>query len=258
MEAPYSANLNLIAQLAMGGFLLLGMVLARRKMFRAHAVCQSSVVLLNLLPISMYMAPVFHSGVMPGLFGKLGEPFYAVAATHALIGTVAETLGLYIILRAGTNLLPLSLRFTKYKPWMRAELALWWLAIALGLTTYFVWYTGNDRKQPAVPPPAQVVTGGTSDKSVAPLTETTIVVRNFAFEPKEVTVVAGSTIVWKNETGRHTAVADDNNFESTVMAPGDEFRRTFSQPGVYPYYCSLHGSAGGKDMAGVITVTASK
>lgn len=260
IEAPAAANANLAAQLLMGAALVAGMLLARRKLFRAHAACQSAVVLLNLIPIAFYMLPVFRRGVAPGLARGFGDPFYAVSSAHAALGVLAELLGLYIILRAGTNLLPEALRFKNYKKWMRAELALWWLVVALGVGTYFVWYGGGDHGPAATdavktasPAPATATAAATPAPSV-PSATVSVSVRNFAFEPKELTVNEGTTVVWKNETGRHTAVADDNNFESPVMAAGEEFRHTFARAGSYPYYCSLHGAAGGKDMAGVVTV----
>jgi uncharacterized membrane protein len=41
--------------------LLAGMVLARRRRHRAHAWCQSTVVLLNLVAIGLTMAPSFRA-----------------------------------------------------------------------------------------------------------------------------------------------------------------------------------------------------
>ena len=63
--ATVSADLNLLVQVAMGFALLLGMLLARRKRFRAHKYCQSSVMLLNLALIFSIMAPSFHKQVEP-------------------------------------------------------------------------------------------------------------------------------------------------------------------------------------------------
>ena len=75
----------------------------------------------------------------------------------------------------------------------------------------------------------------------------TITATNYAFEPKDVTIEPGTTVIWKNQTGRHTTVADDNKtFESPVLASGQEFRHTFASEGKYPYHCSLHE----KDMKG--------
>ena len=49
-------------------------------------------------------------------------------------------LGLYILAVAGTGMLPWRFRFARYKPWMRAALALWWLVLLLGVGTYVRWY----------------------------------------------------------------------------------------------------------------------
>lgn len=137
--APLSADLNLTFQLLMGTALLIGMFLARRKRFRAHGICQSTVMLLNLVVIFWLMLPSFRDSVIPGLPEQLNRSYYAVAMLHAGAGAIAELLGLYIILRAGTNLLPRSLSFENYKLWMRTELALWWLVVLLGVATYYVW-----------------------------------------------------------------------------------------------------------------------
>ncbi|HVF90098.1 MAG TPA: hypothetical protein VNH22_08515 [Blastocatellia bacterium] len=54
--ATLSADINLVAQLAMGLMLLAGMMLARRKRFHAHKLCQSSVMLLNLtIGLGLYL-----------------------------------------------------------------------------------------------------------------------------------------------------------------------------------------------------------
>jgi len=138
-DAPLAADVNLVVQLLMGIALLIGMVLARRRYYRAHAVCQGSVVVLNLLMIAMIMSPPFWRDVVPGLPGRLGNSYYFVPTLHAALGGTAQLLGLYIVLRAGTNLLPRPLCFQNYKLWMRAELVLWWAVILLGVATYYVW-----------------------------------------------------------------------------------------------------------------------
>src|SRR5262249_54531248 len=55
--APLSADLNLVVQVLMGGALLMGTFLARRKHYRAHAVTQTTVLLLNLAMIATLMWP---------------------------------------------------------------------------------------------------------------------------------------------------------------------------------------------------------
>ena|SRR5437016_3456245 len=104
-------NAILTIELLMGGTLLAGMLLARAKRFRAHAFCQTTVVILNLAPIIYFMLPAFRTVILPGLPSRLHDRFYAVTSVHAAMGAVAELLGIYIILVAGTSLLPAGLRF---------------------------------------------------------------------------------------------------------------------------------------------------
>jgi uncharacterized membrane protein YozB (DUF420 family) len=86
------------------------------------------------------MVPSFRVHVLPRIPAKLGKAYYALATTHGALGTVTELAGLYIVLSAGTGVLPENLRITKYKVWMRSVLALWWVVLLLGMATYTRWY----------------------------------------------------------------------------------------------------------------------
>src|SRR5580692_4885960 len=55
-----------------------------------------------------------------------------------MITAVLARQGLYILLAAGTGVLPRRFRLTRYKIWMRSALLLWWLV--LGWMTYAHWY----------------------------------------------------------------------------------------------------------------------
>jgi len=136
---PY-ANLTLLLEIAMGVGLLIGARLARLRRFRQHAWCQSVIVLLNLVLIVLTMIPSFRVHVSPKIPIKLGKSYYALATAHAALGSVTEIAGLYILLAAGTSILPEKFRITKYKLWMRTVLVLWWLVLLLGLATYVRWY----------------------------------------------------------------------------------------------------------------------
>lgn len=251
-----TSNINLLVQLSMGLALLLGMMLARQQRFRAHAICQSAVVLLNLIPIFLFMRTAFHRVVMPALPSGLHDRFYAVPAIHATLGTIAEVLGIYIILSAGLKVLPPALRFKNYKRWMRTELALWWLVIAFGLGTYYVWnVAANAPIAPALTSKA-VATASPAPSSATERSAKTVTVNigNFAFDPQDLQIEKGTVVVWKNTTGRHSVTADDNSFDSPIMAPGDEFKITFEHPARIQYFCKLHGAAGGHNMSGALTV----
>jgi uncharacterized membrane protein YozB (DUF420 family) len=138
--APRSADLVLLLEIGMGVGLLIGAWLARLGRFRQHAWCQSIIVLLNLAVIALMMIPSFRDHVFPRVPAKLGKAYYALATMHATLGSITELAGLYILVAAGTAVLPEKLRITKYKPWMRSVLMLWWLVLLLGFATYTRWY----------------------------------------------------------------------------------------------------------------------
>ena len=137
--AEYAADLNLVLQLGMAIMLAVGFALARGGFYRAHGVCQSAVVLLNFALIARIMLPSFRFAVLPGLPASIAKPYYGIATLHATVGTIAQLLGLYIVVRAATNWLPEGMRFQNYKLWMRTELALWWIVVVLGAGIYYIW-----------------------------------------------------------------------------------------------------------------------
>ena len=138
--ASFGADLNLVIQMAMGIALLVGAFFARTKRYTAHGLCQSAVLLLNLPMIAWVMWPSLHARVLLHLSTRFSKPSYAIAAAHGVLGAVAELLGLYILLVAGTNVVPQAWRFKRWKLWMRIELALWWLVLLTGICTYYLWY----------------------------------------------------------------------------------------------------------------------
>ncbi|HXM36210.1 MAG TPA: plastocyanin/azurin family copper-binding protein, partial [Pyrinomonadaceae bacterium] len=130
------------------------------------------------------------------------------------------------------------------------ELVLWWLVIAFGIGSYWVWNVTSRAFTKAQATPVQMP--ATNER--APAKTVSINVSNFAFDPKDLQIEAGTTVIWKNTAGRHTVTADDGSFESPIMASGEEFKRSFDHPGPVKYFCSLHGAAGGQKMAGTVTV----
>ena len=138
--AGIKANFNLVSQLAMGVTLILGTLFARAKRYTAHGICQSAVLLLNLILIAFVMWPSFYGQVIPVLPKHLTDRYYGAATAHGVFGTIAELLGLYIVLAVGTEILPRRVRIIRWKLWMRIELVLWWAVIVTGVLTYYVWY----------------------------------------------------------------------------------------------------------------------
>jgi hypothetical protein len=138
--ANFGADTNLLIQFTMGIALISGAFLARAKRYTAHGICQSLVLLLNLPMIALVMWPSFHARVLPRLPSRLVKRNYAIATVHGALGAVAEILGFYIALVAGTNVLPVKWRIQRWKLWMRIELILWWIVLLTGFGTYYFWY----------------------------------------------------------------------------------------------------------------------
>lgn len=138
--APFSADLNIVLQVVMGIALVSGAILAKRRNYTAHGICQTTVLIVNLGMIGLVMWPSFQEQVRPMLPKGFHKWYYAASTIHALLGVMAELLGLYIVTVAGTNLLPRYLRFRDWKRWMRVELVLWSVTLMTGIGTYFAWY----------------------------------------------------------------------------------------------------------------------
>jgi len=69
-----------------------------------------------------------------------------------------------------------------------------------------------------------------------------ISIENYAFNPKEIKIVTGTTVVWINNDYdfiSHQIISDNKSFSSPVLRPGDKFQFKFDQPGEYSYHCSI-------------------
>jgi uncharacterized membrane protein YozB (DUF420 family) len=143
--ATFAADLNLVVQIFMGAALIAGFILAKQKHYKAHGICQTTVLLLNLLMIGLVMWPTFRQQVKPTLPRVLHKWYYAAPTIHGVLGIAAELLGLYIVIVAGTNVLPQWLRFKQWKRWMRTELVLWSIVLLTGIATFYAWYVAPFR-----------------------------------------------------------------------------------------------------------------
>src|SRR5689334_16087874 len=90
--ATFSADVNLLVQVAMGLALFYGTILARRRRFEAHRLCQTSVLLLNLVMIALVMAPSFHPGAETVSKDGSADAASRIATVHGALGIAAEIL----------------------------------------------------------------------------------------------------------------------------------------------------------------------
>ena len=71
--------------------------------------------------------------------------------------------------------------------------------------------------------------------------DTEVKIDNFAFLPQRLAVKAGTTVTWMNaDDSPHTVASNTKLFKSKALDTDDRFSFTFTTPGVYEYFCSVH------------------
>lgn len=84
---------------------------------------------------------------------------------------------------------------------------------------------------------------------------TDVAMEQFAYNPRDLTIAAGTTVTWTNKDAvSHTVTFDDGSEDSGEIPAGAAYSYTFDTPGTYPIYCAYHGGAGGSGMSMVVTV----
>jgi plastocyanin len=68
-----------------------------------------------------------------------------------------------------------------------------------------------------------------------------VTIDNFSFTPETLTVNPGTTVTWINHDDLpHTIASDDKVLKSRALDTDEKFAYTFTKPGTYAYFCSLH------------------
>src|SRR5215212_3054983 len=66
-------------------------------------------------------------------------------------------------------------------------------------------------------------------------------IEDFDFDPADVAIQPGDTIMWVNRGNTpHTVTSDDGQFDSEVLNPGESFMFTFPEAGTFNYHCEIH------------------
>jgi amicyanin len=77
-------------------------------------------------------------------------------------------------------------------------------------------------------------------------------IKLFQFQPKEISVTAGTEITWTNgDDIEHSVTAgtpgkESNAFDSRFFKKEGQFTFIFQEPGTYDYFCKRHPSMKGK------------
>ncbi|MBK8903318.1 MAG: DUF420 domain-containing protein [Anaerolineaceae bacterium] len=244
-DASFITDLTLLLEIFFFIAICVGVVAQRRGQYKLHDWIQTPVVILNLFLILFVMASSFvGQRVISTLPQRPSDAYYLVVALHAALGLAAEGLAIYGLL-AGFQILPRRIGRLRY--WMWATFALWTAALVAGVATYYVWYMQTPEPVTAVP----TTEPAASDQPAS----TQAFLQNFAFAPTELTLTAGTEVVWLNQDGApHNITFVDGSVATDNFFKGESFTTTFADPGIYQIYCTLHGAADGSGMAMAVTV----
>jgi plastocyanin len=88
-----------------------------------------------------------------------------------------------------------------------------------------------------------------------------VAVTDNVYAPRVVRVDPGTTVTWTNEGfNDHNVLASEEgqfpDIATSSLEPGMSASRTFDAPGLYSYYCSIHGTPT-RGQRGLLVVDAS-
>jgi len=85
--------------------------------------------------------------------------------------------------------------------------------------------------------------------AATPAAQQQVVIDNFAFSPREITVAPGTRVTWVNRDDvPHTATSNvkPRMFDSGALDTDATFSFVFKAPGTYAYFCAVHPHMTGK------------
>jgi len=66
-------------------------------------------------------------------------------------------------------------------------------------------------------------------------------IKGLSYIPSRTEIATGTTVQWKNyDPLQHTVAATDKSFTSPPFGLEETWRHTFTKPGTYAVYCTLH------------------
>jgi amicyanin len=123
--------------------------------------------------------------------------------------------------------------------------------ILLAITLILAGICGCTQTAPPVQPQATVITPLQTNQQMivttipVPQTTTsvsdnTIRIKNFVFDPASIRVKVGSTVRWVNQDSVPHRILFTDGADSTVLAGSQSWSRKFDVAGTYDYACTIH------------------
>lgn len=132
-------DLSLVLSVLAAVLMIVGWRLAVGGRYEVHRRLQTGAVIVNAVPVVVWMFRSFWRFVVPGLPGNLTRGSYALTTVHAIVGALGVAVGVYLIVRGG-EIMRAGARGKDVKTVMRAAFVLYMAGTALGVALYAVLY----------------------------------------------------------------------------------------------------------------------
>ncbi len=136
-KATLLIDVNLVLQVAIIINLIAGRRLAKNRKLLTHGRLMTTLVVLHSAAIALIMIPSFLTNF--SALKYLSDPKVILTWIHAVVGTLAEALGVYLVIK--WRFKPQSVTAcTKRRKYMIPAFALWGLSATLGIVFYALYY----------------------------------------------------------------------------------------------------------------------
>jgi plastocyanin len=136
-----------------------------------------------------------------------------------------------------------------------------WLATAFVVVALGVLGLGacGDDDEPGADEPAGEEGAPADVEDLTGEAAVAIEVPDNSFSPRDVAVDAGTEVTWTNigRNEHNVTPNEEGAFEGVAtedFQPGTEYSTTFDEPGIYGYYCTIHGAPGAGQIGSITVV----
>jgi hypothetical protein len=136
-KASPQADVNLILQIAIIIILIAGRRLAKNRKLLTHGRLMAALVILHSVAIVLIMVPSFLINF--SALKYVSDPKVIITWIHAVVGTSAEALGVYLVYKWRFKPQSVGACATRRK-YMIPAFEMWGLSASLGIVFYALYY----------------------------------------------------------------------------------------------------------------------
>jgi uncharacterized membrane protein YozB (DUF420 family) len=139
-NAVFLSDVNLLLQLAILVVLIVGFSLKRSRIYPKHGTTMAIAVAMHSISIFAIMLPSLLA--LTGSWVNSFAPVPLVVLPHAVLGSLVEILGVYLVLTWALDHREVKVCSSK-KKLMKPTLILWLIELAIGIYVYILLYVAT-------------------------------------------------------------------------------------------------------------------